>query len=141
MLLGLVVIPFQRCVDVVLGSLGVEGEVHLLAVFHHLPDADVAVQRVCWRRDVDIAVRVPGVVEGERWQVAVHLEVVGMVVHVGRQRQGLAQLQVDAEEASQPVGLAHQQPQTEVVVGLFPGGRQSGQGREPRTYQVDEALG
>ena len=47
---------------------------------------------------------------------------------------------VNVEETLQPVGLAHQQPQAEVIVVVTGDGRQAGQGGEFGSDEVDETL-
>ena len=63
-----------------------------------------------------------------------------MVVDTGIEHEGLAEHEIDAEEALQPVGLAHHEAQAEVVVRVVAYGRQSRQGGESGAYEADDAL-
>ena len=89
---------------------------------------------------MDIAVGIHGSVVGKRRQLAIEIDVFGLIVHTGRERDGLVECKIHIEETFQPVGLTQQQSQIEIVVGVFPLLGQSWQGGKLGSDEADETL-
>ena len=68
-----VVVPVERCGKIVVGSMGRESQIQMLAVVHLLTYVQVTTHGVGWRRDVDVAIAIPRAVVGKRWDVAVQV--------------------------------------------------------------------
>ena len=69
-LIFFMVVPIQRCVDIIAGGLCTEVDAHVLPVVHELQNADLTVQGVSRRVDFDVCILIPGIVIGKRGQVA-----------------------------------------------------------------------
>ena len=138
---GVLVIPVEGGVDAVVRGTGEEVDAHVAAVVHDLLQAEVALQGVGGRGYLQVTVSIPGAVIGKRGKVALEVDEPRIVVDDGTEDEGLSQHEVHAEEASEPVGLAHEQTYGEVVAAGLADGRQPGQGGEFGAHEVDERLG
>ena len=112
-----------------------------MAVVKEFADAHIAFEGVAGSADIHDTVGILRTVVGEGGDVAFEVDLTGMVVHAGIEHQGLPEHEVDAEEALQPVGLAHHEAQAEVVVRVVAYGRQSRQGGESGAHEANDALG
>ena len=139
-LLGAVVVPLERGVDLVVGGIRLQTESHPVAVVHDLLQAEITLEGICRRGDVEVAIGIPGAVIGKGGQVACEVDEPCVVVDDGIEGDGLSEYEIDTQEAPQPVGLAHDEPHGEVVGGGTAHGWQTWQGGEFGAYEVDEGL-
>ena len=73
MLALVVVVPEERCGEIVVGCMGRQSQVEVLSVVHLFPYVQVAAHGVGWRRDIHEAVAIPRAVVGKRWDCAVQI--------------------------------------------------------------------
>ena len=138
--LEVMVVPVKGRDDLVLMGIGLQVDALDVTVVLMLLHLHVAFHRVGGGGDADHTVGVAGTVIGEGRQCTVEVDLLGTVVHLGGQGQRTGELEIDTEEPLQPVGLRHQERETEVIVGLLARDGQARQGWELGTHIVGDAL-
>ena len=139
-LLGAVVVPLERGVDLVVGGIRLQTESHPVAIVHDLLQTEITLEGIGRRGDAEVAIGIPGAVIGKGGQVACEVDEPCVVVDDGIEGDGLSEYEIDTQEAPQPVGLAHDESHGEIVGGGTAHGWQTWQGGEFGAHEVDEGL-
>ena len=79
-LVGVVIIPYKGCVQVIVRRCSSQSDIQIIAVVHQFLYAEVTAHGVGRRRDIQVSIGIPRPIIGKRWQVAVQIQLAGIVV-------------------------------------------------------------